>query len=60
MTNEYSAAHPNVDGTIALAKTAAGPNTGSSEFFFNLGDNSSTLGPQNDGGYTVFGKVIQG
>lgn len=60
VTNEYSAAHPNVDGTIALAKTAAGPNTGSSEFFFNLGDNSSTLGPANDGGYTVFGKVIQG
>jgi peptidyl-prolyl cis-trans isomerase A (cyclophilin A) len=58
--NEYSDAHPNVAGTLSLAKTGAGPNTGSSEFFFNMGDNSQTLGPGNNGGYTVFGKVIQG
>lgn len=58
--NEYSEDYKNVAGTIALAKTAAGPNTGSSEFFFNLADNSNRFGSDNNGGYTVFGKVTQG
>lgn len=58
--NEYNEAYQNVEGTIALAKTGAGPNTGSSEFFFNMGDNSSTLGGNNNGGYAVFGKVKSG
>src|SRR4051812_46781134 len=58
--NEYNDAYQNTIGTIALAKTAQGPNTGSSEFFFNMGDNSQTLGGDNNGGFTVFGKVRQG
>ena len=49
----------NLAGTIAMAKTGFGPNTGSSEWFFNLADNSSNLDNQN-GGFTVFAKVIQG
>lgn len=49
----------NVEGTVAMAKLGSGPNTATSEFFFNLGDNSSNLDNQN-GGFTVFGKVISG
>ncbi|RYD75543.1 MAG: hypothetical protein EOP84_18130, partial [Verrucomicrobiaceae bacterium] len=44
----------NVRGTIAMAKTAVDPNTATSEFFFNLADNSENLDFQN-GGFTVFG-----
>lgn len=60
--NEYSAAHPNARGTIAMGKTAVGPNTASSEWFVNTTDNSTILGPSNgnSGGYTVFGEVAQG
>lgn len=61
--NEFDAndtERQNVDGTIAMAKTGLSPNTGTSEFFFNLGDNSQTLGGSNNGGYTVFGKVTAG
>src|SRR5205823_5641953 len=46
----------NVTGTIALAKTSAGPSTGTSEFFFNLADNSANLDAQN-GGFTAFGRT---
>ena len=49
----------NLAGTIAMAKTGLGPNTGSSEWFFNLADNSSNLDGQN-GGFTVFARVRQG
>ena len=60
--NEYSAEHPNVRGTIAMGKTALGPDTASSEWFVNTTDNSTILGPTNgnSGGYTVFGQVVSG
>ena len=52
-----------ITGTIAMAKVGTsaggGPNSGTSEFFINYADNSSILDTQN-GGFTVFGKVIQG
>ncbi len=47
----------NTRGTIALAKQGGDPNSGSREFFFNLGDNSANLDAQN-GGFTTFGKVL--
>ncbi len=50
--------NPNVRGTIAMAKTAAGPDTATNQWFFNLKDNSVTLGDQNNGGFTVFGHVL--
>jgi hypothetical protein len=50
---------PNARGTIAAARTSD-PNSATSEWFFNVGDNSSTLGPSNGGGYTVFGRVLGG
>jgi cyclophilin family peptidyl-prolyl cis-trans isomerase len=49
----------NTQGTIAMAKSGGDPNSATDEFFFNLGDNSSNLDSQN-GGFTVFGQVMNG
>lgn len=46
--------HSNVAGTVAMANK--GPNTGSSQFFINLVDNSASL----DSKHPVFGKVTEG
>ena len=48
---------PNARGTIAMARTSD-PNSATSEFFINTTDNTNTLGPNNGGGYTVFGEVV--
>ena len=53
--NEFNVS--NTYGTIAMAKTAEGPDTATCQFFFNLGDNSANLDNQN-GGFTVFGEVM--
>ncbi|MEO0586750.1 MAG: peptidylprolyl isomerase [Planctomycetota bacterium] len=49
----------NTLGTIAMAKTDGDPNSATSQFFFNLGDNSTQFDNQN-GGITVFGRVTSG
>ncbi len=48
----------NDQGTIALAKTGAGPSTGTSQWYFNTSDNPTLDLPANNGGYTVFGEVL--
>ena len=48
--------YSNVRGTIVMAKTAAGPNTATNQWFFNLANNAANLDNQN-GGFTVFGEV---
>ncbi|MEY4686168.1 MAG: hypothetical protein RIR76_191 [Verrucomicrobiota bacterium] len=48
---------PNARGTLAAARTSD-INSATSEWYFNVRDNSTTLGPTNGGGYTVFGRVI--
>lgn len=47
----------NVRGTIAMAKLAGRRNSATSQWFFNLDDNSARLDYPN-GGYTVFGEVV--
>lgn len=48
----------NVRGTIAMAK-GSDPNSATSQFFFNLNDNSTALNnTNNSGGFTVFGQVL--
>lgn len=49
----------NTYGTIAMAKLGGDPNSATSQWFFNLADNSSNLDNQN-GGFTVFGHVTAG
>lgn len=46
----------NVKGTIAMAKLANDENSATSQWFFNMVDNSTTLDIQN-GGFTVFGQI---
>jgi cyclophilin family peptidyl-prolyl cis-trans isomerase len=49
----------NTFGTLAMAKIAGDPDSASSAFFFNLADNSASLDNQN-GGFTVFGRLLPG
>jgi cyclophilin family peptidyl-prolyl cis-trans isomerase len=53
--NEFGAS--NTLGTIAMAKVGNDPNSATSQFFFNLANNSSNLDTQN-GGFTVFGRLV--
>ena len=62
ITNEFGAGkfYSNVYGTIAMAKSND-PNSATSQWFFNLADNSASLdNTNNSGGFTVFGHVIAG
>ena len=48
----------NIRGTVAMA-LSTGPNSGTSQWFVNLADNSSLLDGTNDGGpFTVFARVL--
>ncbi len=68
--NEYGI--PNTRGTVAMAKVPAdydddgnlipgtGPDSATSQFFFNLADNAEVLDESQNGGFTVFGHVLGG
>jgi len=57
--NEFSPDRSNLRGTLAMAKLGGDPDSATSQFFFNLDDNSDNLDNQN-GGFTVFAEVIEG
>lgn len=59
IANEFSPDRSNVRGTVAMAKVGDDPDSATSQFFFNLADNSEDLDMQN-GGFTVFARVIEG
>ena len=54
--NEFDSTRSNVRGTIAMAKIDGDANSATSEWFFNLGDNSGL--DSTNGGFTVFGRVL--
>ena len=56
--NEGQNGLKNERGTIAMARTND-PNSAKAQFFINVADNASLDYPSN-GGYAVFGKVVQG
>jgi len=57
--NESGNGLKNKEGTIAMAKQLSDAHSATSQFFFNLNDNSN-LDPGNTWGYAVFGEVIEG
>lgn len=56
--NEGQNGLQNVRGSIAMARTAD-PNSATAQFFINVVDNAMLDYP-NNGGYAVFGKVVEG
>jgi peptidyl-prolyl cis-trans isomerase A (cyclophilin A) len=56
VVNEYN--QPNSRGTLAMAKVGGDPNSANSQWFVNLADNGSALDERNNGGFTVFGRVL--
>lgn len=55
--NEFTPENSNLRGTVSMAKQSDNPDSATSQFFFNLSDNSEDLDNQN-GGFTVFAKVV--
>ena len=56
VANEFSL--PDTRGTIAMYKQHDSPDSASDQWFFNVTDNSAKFGSDNNGGYTVFGRII--
>jgi len=57
IVNEFDASRSNLRGTLAMAKLGGDPDSATSQWFFNLANNSANLDSQN-GGFTVFGQVL--
>ncbi|MGA2120875.1 MAG: peptidylprolyl isomerase [Methanoregula sp.] len=57
--DEFTSHNKNGRGAVAMANTGQ-PNSGGSQFFINLVDNSALQGNTFDNNYPVFGNVIDG
>lgn len=57
VNNEFGIS--NTSDTVSMAKTGGNPDSATSQWFVNLGDNSANLDNQN-GGFTVFARVTKG
>lgn len=62
IVNEFGAGRrfSNVYGTISMAKLAGNTNSASSQWFFNLNDNTFLDAPDTNNLFTVFGHVVRG
>jgi cyclophilin family peptidyl-prolyl cis-trans isomerase len=62
ITNEFGVGRrfSNVYGTIAMAKLGGNTNSATSQWFFNLANNSSLDAPDTNNFFVVFGHVIAG
>jgi peptidyl-prolyl cis-trans isomerase A (cyclophilin A) len=59
ITNEWQNGLLNLRGTIAMARQPS-PNSATSQFYINTGDNPSLSRPGRGAGYAVFGRVAAG
>lgn len=57
IANEFSATRPNARGSVAMAKQGGNANSANSQWFINLSNNTNLDNPNNNGGFTVFGRV---
>jgi cyclophilin family peptidyl-prolyl cis-trans isomerase len=62
ISNEFGAGRifSNTYGTLAMAKVGGNTNSATSQWFFNLANNSFLDAPNSNGYFTVFGRVIRG
>jgi len=60
IANESNSTTKHTRGTVAMARSTAGPNTATSQFFINVVDNPNLDKDGPGAGHAIFGKVVAG